>query len=66
MEFQKMTNEQKMLNNSEFNALIASVRHINSGVADMMMWNRLMVDRHVTALESEISKMNRRQLVCVD
>lgn len=61
MEFQKMTNEQKMLNHSEFNVLVATIRHINPHVADMMMWNRLMMDRHVTALESEISKINRRQ-----
>jgi hypothetical protein len=62
LEFQKMTNEQKLLNNSEFNVLIQNIRHINSGLADMMMWNRLMVDRHVTALEKEVSKMNCRTI----
>lgn len=60
MEFQKMTNEQKMLNHSEFNVLVATIRHINPHVADMMMWNRLMADRHTEALEKELIKNDRR------
>lgn len=57
MEFPKMTTEQKIFNDREFKVIVENVRRINSGLADMLMQNRNTVDRHVTALESELNVM---------
>lgn len=62
MEFQKMTNVQKMLNNSQFIAIVEMYRHLSPEVADLLMQNRLPLDMHVKALE----EVERRQPVFMD
>lgn len=53
-----MTNDQLTLNQIEFSNLIQQLRQCNPCVADLLMMNRLKLDRHVEAQEKQIE--NRR------
>lgn len=61
MEFPRMTPEQLMLNDNEFEFLIYELRGLNPQLADRFMMNRNPVDRHIKAQESELEVMDAYQ-----